>query len=822
VDPEFPRFWNYVDPNGISSRVDLTAIFNPEAVGRLTIADTQGDILAAGSAKRLGARTEEASKGAIDMVGVPLSSFTIGKAALDGVPKFLVAALGYWNRSSLHDIYLDGSGLRRLWSTPPVVVDYQSRESPFGSADCVRRNLEELGGDKATFILQLDNVFGELDFNDILAESTRKAAFMTLTVTTVDDPTMYGTVKLDRDGRVTGMCEKSVLTLTEEDAGRLNPNDAVGETIKLTEGISRQLGLAPESVDYPHIMGPEDARKIDYRKLVGRKVSLSRTQLQHLGYTQQNCGLYYLAPGARVVLNSQECMDMFNREGSDIGGNLIGWLVKQRFPVYGYDLNAHSKGSVEKWGKVMWRDAGVPRELLETMWDIVEGKVAYYQIPGRVEGRDVYIMPGTTDVSGKAREEIIRQISAGEVKVDTSKGRVVIGEDVEISPGTTIEGPTYVGRQAKVGVRHPKIRNSITITASSIEPYSRVGVVDETRIPPRGTLGNHVAVKRSIVGEHTTVVGGENDRHVTRITDLESAPGAGYQPTLIGSDCRISAGCVLEGVEISPHHTIETTHMMGAKVTSYRSPWLQPTNKAQEDLRRKVEYAFPDPSAIHIERIKSYQHHARDFALLLDEQMMLFSLGRAEMEARRAASIRQDKLLAENERHRREMERLFQTVHSIEREKPGLDLNEVTFARAHMRNLGLSGSLDLGDADTVKSVQYFSAASKLLERGERKSSEALVNRAQERGERSSDQAAKNLARRLAPRIRREIEISTKIKGIERTAVAPGDQETARQLKGSLGEVTRMMVASLKEGLITSDRITDFNQQLSKERKRLSR
>jgi hypothetical protein len=56
VDPEFPRFWNYVDPNGISSRVDLTAIFNPEAVGRLTIADTQGDILAAGGAKRLGAR----------------------------------------------------------------------------------------------------------------------------------------------------------------------------------------------------------------------------------------------------------------------------------------------------------------------------------------------------------------------------------------------------------------------------------------------------------------------------------------------------------------------------------------------------------------------------------------------------------------------------------------------------------------------------------------------------------------------------------------------------------------------------------------------
>jgi NDP-sugar pyrophosphorylase family protein len=816
---EFQRFWNYVDPNGVSSRIDITALFNPEAIGRLTIADTQADVLAAGSAKRLGARTEETSKGAIDMVGRPLSSFSMGKAALDGVPQFLIAALGYWNRKSLYEIYENGGGLSRMWGTPPVVIDYQSRESPYGSADCVRRNLQELAVDRPTFILQIDNVFGELDFKSLLGFSQEKNAFMTLTLTTVDDPSQYGTVKLDGSGRVTGMCEKSVLTLSVEDAARLNPYDAAGEIIKITPGIAQQLGLPKESVDYTHTMTHENARMIDYRSLVGQKVGLSRTQQQKLGYTKINCGLYYLAPGARVLLNSQECLDFFAREGSDIGGNLIGWLLAQKFPVFGYELDQHSKAQM---GKVMWRDAGFPRELLETTADIVQGRVAYYEIPGRIEGTDIFIMPGNTDASRRSREDILTQVRVGDVRIDTSRGRVVIGEDVELASGVALEGPTYVGHHAKIGVKNPNVQNRIRISGSSIEPYSRVGAVDETKIPGKGRLGNNVLVRRSIIGEHTIVVGGESERATTQVTELEVEGGSGktYLPSLIGGDCRISGGCRLEGVEISPHHTIETTHMIGAKFTSLRTPALPPMTPEQERLRRDVEFGTPDPSQIHMVRMRGYQRAAREFALALNEKDMLYSLGRADVEIHRAASIRQERLQTENDRHKKEMERLYQIVHSIEREKPNLDDEERSFAANALKRLAVAGSLNTGSANSVKTVQYLQAASKLLDRGERKSAEALLNKAVERAGSGDDQVAKALADGLRPQLIKEIEISTMVKEIERISLVPGDTESEKRIKQSLSDTTRAMVNAMKDGLLTSDKIIDLNAKLSRERKRL--
>ena len=823
MDPEYPRIWTYVDQNGISSRVDITAIFNSDAVGRLTIADTQADVLAGGTAKRLGARTEETSKGAIDVVGMPLSSFTLGKAALDGVPRFLIAALGYWNRKSLFEIYHDGTELSRLWKTPPVDMDYQTRESPYGSADCLRRNLEELGQDKPTFVLQLDNVFGELDFKSLLEFSKQKNAFMTLTLTTVDDPTLYGTVRLDKDKKVTGMCEKSVLTLAEDDARRLNPHDAVGDRIKITPGIAEQLGLPPESVDYPHLVTHEDARRIDYRKLVGKRVSLTRKQLQHLGYNKVNSGLYYLAPGARVVLNSQECLDLFAREGSDIGGNLIGWLQTQKFPVFGYDLDEHSTISVAKWGKVMWRDAGMARELLETAIDIIEGKVTYYEIPGRVEDTGVYLMPGATDASNKARSEIIRQMKAEEIRVDTSRGRVVVGENVEIAAGTTIEGPTYIGHQAKVGVKNPKVNNQILITASSIEPYSRIGVVDETRIPARGRLGNHVSIRRSILGEHTIIVGGETERTATEITEFETEGPTGktYLPSLIGGDCRISGGCKLEGVEISPHHTIETSHMIGAKFTSNRTPALPPRTLEQEKLRRDVEFSTSDPSQIHIDRMRGYQRASRDFALRLDERNMLYALGRADIEIHRAASIRQERLQQENDRHRKAMEGLYRVVHQIERGEPDLTPSERSYGANALNRVHVNGSLNLTDHNTIKAIRYLYAASTLLEEEERKSSEALLNKALETAGVSGDHILQEMAKGMEPILRKEIEISTMIKKIGNTALTPGDANAAGDIRKALSDTTRKMVEAMNQGLMTSERITDLNVKLARERKRLN-
>jgi NDP-sugar pyrophosphorylase family protein len=823
---DFPRMWTYVDSSraseriDASQRIDVTRVFNRDVVEGCTIADTRADVLAAGSATRLGARTEEESKGAIDMVGKPLSSFTMGKAALDGVPRFMIAAKGYWNKTSLYGKYKRGGGLMELWNTPAVEVDYQSNESPFGSADCVRRNLEELGGDKPTFVLQLDNVFGELDFKNLLGFSQRKMAFMTMVLTTVDNPMQYGTVRLDAGGRVTGMCEKSLLTLTEEDAARVKPASAVGESVKLTPALVEQLGLPVESVGYTHVVREEDAAKLDYPKMVGKKVGLSKTQLEELGYTKVNAGLYYLAPGARLVMNSQECLDSFASEGSDIGGNFIGWLLRQKFPVYGYVLEEQSPASMAKFGKVMWRDAGFPRELLETTVDIVQGRTLYYDIPGRVGDSDVFLMPGATDASARARKEILRQMRAGEVGMDTSEGRIVIGEDVEIAPGTVIKGPAYVGRKTQIGVKDARVKNTIKIAYASIEANSKIGIVDETRLQANRMLGNHVVVERSIVGEGTEIAGGAKERTATVITF--SGEGKAYIPTLIGGDCRIGAGARLKGTEISPHHTIDMCNLSGAKFTSERVPMLLATTPEQEAIRREVEFSTPNPSPMHTQRMKAYQRKAREYALKMDADNMRFCLGRAAMEVPRLPTIVQPAALEENDRHSAAMESLQDIVREIELGKPELNLKEQTYARQAFRRAGVEAGKPT-DNDAVKALKYLHASTLLLDHDERRSAEAVLEKAAERAAASSDANVRKVVTTLKPQLAKQIDISRMMKEMKQMPLVPGDLEAEERLRKRMGETTKDMLKAVADGLLPQDvAINTLNPKLADMRKRLKK
>lgn len=83
---------------------------------------------------------------------------------------------------------------------------YAYEEELLGTAGGVKNNQEFLGED--TFLVMSGDSLTDLDLGALLAEHRAKGGVATLAVKPVDDPSRYGVVVRDADGRVTGFQEK--------------------------------------------------------------------------------------------------------------------------------------------------------------------------------------------------------------------------------------------------------------------------------------------------------------------------------------------------------------------------------------------------------------------------------------------------------------------------------------------------------------------------------------------------------------------------------------------------------------------------------------
>jgi NDP-sugar pyrophosphorylase family protein len=85
-------------------------------------------------------------------------------------------------------------------------IAYSFEPELLGTAGGVKNNADFLGGD--TFLVMSGDALTDIDLTGLVAQHRRTGSLATLAVTEVADPSLYGVVVADDDGRVVGFQEK--------------------------------------------------------------------------------------------------------------------------------------------------------------------------------------------------------------------------------------------------------------------------------------------------------------------------------------------------------------------------------------------------------------------------------------------------------------------------------------------------------------------------------------------------------------------------------------------------------------------------------------
>jgi len=158
----------------------------------------QAVILVGGEGTRLRPLTLSAPKQMLPIMGVAMLEGVLGQLALHGVDE-AVLSLGYLPDRFL-EAYPDGqcAGVRLRYAVEPAPLD---------TAGAVRFALEELDL-QGTFIVVNGDVLTDLDVTALVAFHKSHGAEGTIALHPVDDPSRFGVVPTDADGRVVAFVEK--------------------------------------------------------------------------------------------------------------------------------------------------------------------------------------------------------------------------------------------------------------------------------------------------------------------------------------------------------------------------------------------------------------------------------------------------------------------------------------------------------------------------------------------------------------------------------------------------------------------------------------
>jgi len=158
----------------------------------------QAVILVGGEGTRLRPLTYTAPKPLLPIMGVTMLEGVLSQLALHGVDE-AVLSLGYLPDRFL-EAYPDGecAGVRLRYAVEPAPLD---------TAGAVRFALEELEL-AGTFLVVNGDVLTDLDVSALVAFHHSHGAEGTIALHPVDDPSRFGVVPTDEDGRVLAFVEK--------------------------------------------------------------------------------------------------------------------------------------------------------------------------------------------------------------------------------------------------------------------------------------------------------------------------------------------------------------------------------------------------------------------------------------------------------------------------------------------------------------------------------------------------------------------------------------------------------------------------------------
>lgn len=222
-----------------------------------------------------------------------------------------------------------------------------------------------------------------------------------------------------------------------------------------------------------------------------------------------NTGLYMVSPEIRKIFKEEGVKKIVKeRHRLDFGYDFIPYVIQTGRPVYGYTL------------KGCWYDVGTPRNYLEAMKDMLNGRFSSLKdFEGRIsEDKRIWVQ-GESSESMKRRREIIRKIKKRKIEIE---GAVLIG-------------------------RHCQISDGARIVDSCIDNYTKIGKgveIENSAVMDRTIIHEEAEIKESVIGRHSTIFSSRKKR--TKINSF----------SVIADDVTIAEGCKLTGTRVYPHQYV--------------------------------------------------------------------------------------------------------------------------------------------------------------------------------------------------------------------------------------------------------------------------
>ncbi|MCR4436316.1 MAG: NDP-sugar synthase [Clostridiales bacterium] len=152
--------------------------------------------LAGGRGTRLKPLTDRLPKPMVPIMGKPLLERNMLKLKDCGIDEIVLSTC--YKPQSIEEYFGDGSrhGLK---------MHYASEDIPLGTGGAIK-NTESFFED--TFLIFNSDILSDIDYREMLRFHKTKSAAVTIAVTSVDNPSMYGVIEYDQQGYAVSFKEK--------------------------------------------------------------------------------------------------------------------------------------------------------------------------------------------------------------------------------------------------------------------------------------------------------------------------------------------------------------------------------------------------------------------------------------------------------------------------------------------------------------------------------------------------------------------------------------------------------------------------------------
>ncbi|WP_248961799.1 sugar phosphate nucleotidyltransferase [Sphaerisporangium perillae] len=173
----------------------MTSSYSPES------AHLEAILLVGGQGTRLRPLTLSTPKPLLPTAGVPFLAHQLARARSFGVQRIVFATS--YRASMFAEAFGDGSAFG-------LSLEYMTEQTPLGTGGAIRNAAEALtcGPDAPVLVLNGDILSGH-DITEQVELHVSRGAAVTLHLTEVDDPSRFGCVPTDPEGRVTAFLEKT-------------------------------------------------------------------------------------------------------------------------------------------------------------------------------------------------------------------------------------------------------------------------------------------------------------------------------------------------------------------------------------------------------------------------------------------------------------------------------------------------------------------------------------------------------------------------------------------------------------------------------------